>query len=102
MIYVVATVECKEGCRDAYLEVLRSNVPHVRAEAGCLQYEPTLDMPSGIPMQGAVRENVVTIVEAWKDLDSLLEHFKAPHMLSYRERAKELVNRVSIQVLKPV
>jgi len=27
MIYVIATVTCKEGSRDAYLEVLRGNIP---------------------------------------------------------------------------
>ena len=100
MIYVIATVTCKEGMRDAYLEVLRSNVPHVKAEAGCEQYETTVDVASGIPIQGAVRDNVVTIVEAWKDLDALFAHFKAPHMLAYREKAKDLIEEVSIQVLK--
>lgn len=101
MIYVIATVECKDGCRDAYLEVLKGNVPHVKAEEGCLIYEPTLDLASGIPMQGPARENVVTIVEAWKDLEALFSPFKAPHMLSYRDRTKDLVEKVSIQVLKP-
>lgn len=101
MIYVIAMVECKEGCKDAYLEVLKSNVPSVKAEAGCIMYEPTVETNSGIPLQGPVQENVVTIVEAWKDLDSLLAHFQTPHMIAYREKAKPFVAGVSIRVLKP-
>jgi quinol monooxygenase YgiN len=102
MIYVIATVECKEGCKEKYLEVLRANVPLVKAENGCIGYDATLDLPSGIPIQGEARANVVTIVESWKDLDALHAHFKAPHMLTYREKAKDLVKGVSIQVLRPV
>lgn len=101
MIYVIATVECKEGCRERYLDVLRANVPNVKAEPGCISYEPAVDIPSGISMQGPLRENVVTIVEAWKDLESLLAHFQMPHMKAYREKARDLVERVTIQVLKP-
>ncbi len=102
MIYVIATVACKPGCKDAYLQVLKGNIPLVKAEAGCLGYEATVDVASGIPIQGDVREDVVTIVESWQDLDALFAHFKAPHMLAYRDKAKDLVDKVSIQVLKPV
>jgi len=102
MIYVIATVDCKDNCKEAYLDVLSKNVSNVKAEKGCLRYEPTLDVDSGVAMQGGVRKNVVTIVEAWEDLDALHNHFKAPHMLAYREKAKDLVNQVTIQVLKPV
>lgn len=101
MIYVIAMVECKEGCKEAYLEVLKGNVSSVKAEAGCIMYEPTVETNSGIPLQGPIQENVVTIVEAWKDLDSLLAHFQTPHMLAYREKAKPFVAGVRIHVLRP-
>lgn len=102
MIYVLATVECKPGRRESYLEVLRRNVPKVRAEKGCITYEPTVDLDSGIPMQRKVRQDVLTIVEAWENLEALHAHLKAPHMLAYREEAKDLIDRVTIQVLEPV
>jgi quinol monooxygenase YgiN len=102
MVYVIATVECKEGSRDAYLEVLRSNIPAVLAENGCLKYEATIDADSGIPLQGAPRQNAVTIMEAWEDLGALHQHLKTPHMAAYRERAKEFVTKLAIQVLRPV
>ncbi len=102
MIYVIATIDCNEGCREAYLEIFRRNIPNVKAEHGCLLYEPTIDVESGLSVQGDLRGNVVTIVESWESVEALHEHFKAPHMLAYREEVKGLVNQVRIQVLTPV
>jgi quinol monooxygenase YgiN len=102
MIYVIATIECNEGCREDFLEIFRKNIPNVKAEKGCLQYEPTVDIDSGLPVQGGVREDVATVVESWESLDALHEHFKAPHMLTYREAVKDLVKEVRIQVVTPV
>jgi quinol monooxygenase YgiN len=102
MIYVIAKIELNEGCKDDFLKVFNSNVPNVRAEKGCMTYVPTIDVDSGIPVQDELRSDVVTIVEAWDDLDALHQHLKAPHMASYREKAKDLVKQVTIQVLQPV
>ena len=102
MIQVIATVELKPDCRDAYLRILNENVPRVKAEAGCLAYEPSIDVDSGLPVQGGIRPNVVTLVEAWTNLDALHAHLKAPHMAEYREAVKNYVTDVRIQVLKPV
>ena len=101
MIHVIATIELKEDGREKYLEILQKNVPNVRAEKGCIHYEPTIDINSGLPAQGEVRPNVVTLVEAWESLDTLHTHLKAPHMLDYREKVKDLVKQVSLQVLEP-
>jgi quinol monooxygenase YgiN len=101
MIYVIASIDCKQGCKEAYLNVLRRNIPNVKAEKGCLKYEPMVDVDSGIAIQGALREDVVTILEAWEDVDALRRHFKAPHMAAYREEAKDLIRGVSIRVLGP-
>ena len=98
MIHVVATIELKPGGRDAYLEVFRRNIPNVKAEDGCIAYEPTIDIDSDIPVHEKAGENVVTIVEAWDSLDALKAHLQAPHMLSYREEVKDLLHKVSIRV----
>ena len=50
MIHVIATVELKPGCRGAYLDILLPNVPNVKAEAGCLVHEPTIDTETDIPV----------------------------------------------------
>ena len=46
MIYVIAGIELNEGCRDEFLEIFKGNVPKVRAENGCIKYEPTVDVDS--------------------------------------------------------
>ena len=102
MIYVIATIELNEGCKDDFLKIFNSNIPNVRAEKCCLVYVPTVDVDSGIPVQNELRSDVVTIVEAWDGLDDLHQHLKAPHMAAYREKAKDLVKQVTIQVLQPL
>lgn len=102
MIYVIAQIELKADCKDAYLNILGRNISNVKAEKGCLKYEPTVDCDSGLPVQGGLRENVVTIVEAWENLEALHAHLKTPHMLAYREEVKDLVNQLTIKVLQPV
>ena len=101
MIYVIAAIELKAGAKEAFLEIFRRNIPNVKAEKGCISYEPTVDLDSGLPIQIGLRENVVTIVEAWENLEALQAHLKTPHMLAYREEVKDLVNEVSLQVLEP-
>jgi quinol monooxygenase YgiN len=102
MIHVIATIELRPNSRDQYLKILQNNVPNVKAEAGCLQYEPAVDIDSGLPFQQTIRENVVTIVEAWESLEHLIAHLKTPHMLSYRDAVTPYVSKVSVQVMQPV
>jgi quinol monooxygenase YgiN len=101
MIHVIATVELKPNSREDYLEVLRNNVSNVKTEAGCLGYEPAVDVDSGLPVQGAVRENVVTIVEAWQSLEHLAAHLKTPHMRSYRDAVTDYIEDVKVQIMAP-
>ncbi len=102
MIRVLATIELKPGQREVFLNALHANVPHVRAEPGCLDYAPMSDIASGLPPQGPLRPDVVTIVEAWESLEALRLHLSGlPHMLRYREATRDLVADVSLQVLQP-
>ena len=49
----------------------------------------------GLPVQGEIRQNTVTLVEAWANLDVLPAHLKfTPHMAAYREAAKDYVQNV--------
>jgi quinol monooxygenase YgiN len=102
MIHVIATVEVVPGKRDEYLAEFRLVVPLVRAEAGCLEYGPAVDVASEIPRQIPPREDVVTVVEKWEDIEALRAHLASPHMQEYRERVKGLVARVQLQILQAV
>jgi quinol monooxygenase YgiN len=102
MIHVIATIQTVAGRRDAFLAAFRELVPLVRAETGCLEYGPTLDVDAGIGGQPAVRGDVVTVVEKWESVAALRDHLAAPHMLEYREKVKDIVAGVEIRVLEPV
>lgn len=101
MIHVIATITIKPGQRDAFLAEFHRIVPMVHAEAGCIEYGPTVDVASGLAMQGTPREDVAVIVEKWASLDALKAHTQAPHMADYRVRVKDLVVSVQLQILQP-
>jgi len=101
MIRVIATIELQPGRREEFLRIFKELVPKVLAEEGCREYLPMLDLETNIQAQIATRPDAVTVVEGWKDLDSLENHLIAPHMRDYRKAVKELVTRVSLQVLEP-
>lgn len=101
MIYVIATVEVKPGKREAFLAEFHKNMPNVLAERGCIEYGPTVDVKTDIKTQISLRENTVTIVEKWESLQALQVHLTAPHMGAYRERVKDIVAGLSLQILEP-
>lgn len=101
MIHVIATIELAEGKREALLKRVHQLVPKVKAEKGCLEYGPAIDVPSGIKAQIPVRDNVITMVEKWADLKALEAHLSAPHMMEYREDVKGMVLGTKLQVLQP-
>jgi quinol monooxygenase YgiN len=101
VIHVIATIELAPGKREAFLAEFHRIVSLVRAEAGCLDYGPTIDVAAGLSVQSAAREDVVTVIERWESLDALRAHATAPHMQDYRVRVKEYVVRVQLQVLRP-
>ncbi len=99
-VYVVAAITVKDGQRDELVKHFKANVPAVHAEDGCIFYEPVIDTASGIPIQGALRPNVLVVMEKWESLAHLLEHLKAPHMDAYREKVKDLVVDTALQVFQ--
>mgnify|MGYP000881566127 CR=1 FL=1 len=44
MIHVIATIELQPGVRDRFLAEVAGLVPAVRAEAGCIEYGPAVDV----------------------------------------------------------
>ncbi len=101
MIHVIATVRVKAGQRAEFLDHIHRLVPEVRAERGCLEYGPTVDLKTDIAAQRAADENVVVVVERWDSLEALQTHLVAPHMQRYRQAVADLVEDVSLQILQP-
>lgn len=101
MIHVIATVETVRGKREDFLKEFHRLMPLVHAEKGCVEYGPTVDVASGIAIQGALRDDFVTIIEKWSDLEALKVHLAAEHMKEYRARVKDFVVKTQLQVLQP-
>jgi len=101
MIHVIASIYIKEGRLSEFVEIFKLNIPNVLKEEGCIEYVPTVDVLTDLPPQ-ELDDNVVTIIEKWNSLDDLQAHLSAPHMLAYKENVKNLVDKVSLKILKEV
>ena len=101
MIHVIATIETAPGRRDDFLAAFAELVPDVRAEPGCIEYGPAVDLPTPIADRAEPQENVVVVIEKWESVEALKKHLEAPQMLRYRRTVKDIVAGVSIRVLEP-
>ncbi|GAN77157.1 putative quinol monooxygenase [Acidisphaera rubrifaciens] len=102
MIHVIAVITAKPGERDSVLADFRANVPHVRAEAGCIEYGAAIDTEGAGRIQTPFGPDSFVVIEKWESMDALRAHAAAPHMAAYAAKTKDrLVSRV-IHVLSPV
>ena len=101
MINVIASIQTKKGQLSEFIKIFKSNIPKVLEEKGCIEYVPTIDVPTGLPPQ-ELNPNVVTIIEKWDSVDDLMAHLSAPHMLEYKEKTKDLVDKMYVKVLEEV
>ena len=102
MLHVIATIEVVPGRRQEFLAKFRELVPKVRAEKGCIEYGPAVDLPTPIAVQAPVRDNVLTVIEKWENVKALEDHLVAPHMSQFRESVKDISIGVTIQIMQPM
>jgi quinol monooxygenase YgiN len=100
VIHVVAIVTAKPGRRDDLLAAFRANLPAVRAEAGCIEYEAAVDA-GGPGFQAKLGPDVVVVIEKWTSVDALKAHAATPHMVAFGAATKDLVTSRFIHVLSP-
>jgi len=101
MINVIASITVNETCMDSFVKIFKSNIQNVLNEEGCVEYTPTIDFETKLPPQ-ILDSNIVTIIEKWETIENLEAHLVAPHMLEYRSKVQDLVESVSLKVLKSV
>jgi quinol monooxygenase YgiN len=99
MLAVIATIETSLGRRQDLLAIFDWLVPKVRAEQGCLEYTPMIDLPNGLA--GPLREDVVTMIEKWESLAALEAHLKTPHMAEFRRQTEPLGVGMTLQIVEP-
>lgn len=101
-IHVVAIIVAKPGMRETLLEMFQANVPAVRAEDGCIEYQATTDADGLGPVQTKFGDDTFVVVEKWASLDALKAHVAAPHMAAYGAKSKDMIADRTIHVLSPV
>lgn len=99
MIHVLATIDLHPGRMADFLKEFALLVPLVRAEHGCIEYGPTIDAVTTISAQSPRRSDTVVVVEKWESLAALEAHLIAPHMIAYRPKVKDTIEKVSLQIL---
>ena len=83
MICVIAAIDVAEGRATSFWPSSTSSCPRCGRKAGCLEYGPMVDAPSGIPGQQPVRPNTVIVVEKWQSPAALEAHLATPHMQKF-------------------
>ncbi len=99
MIHVVAIITTHPGKRADVLALFHRNIPTVRAEAGCIEYGPTVDADGiGGPAFGP---DTFVVIEKWESPEALAAHAKAPHMTAYAAKVQPLIASRAVHVLQP-
>jgi quinol monooxygenase YgiN len=101
MIHVLAVITTKPGKREAVLREFRANMPAVHAEDGCIEYGPAVDAEGIGAIQTAFGPDSFVVIEKWASADALKAHAKAPHMVAYAARTKDMIANRVIHVLSP-
>jgi quinol monooxygenase YgiN len=102
MLHVVAMITARPGRREEVLAAFRDNVPAVLAEAGCLQYEPAVDVGDGFDHLARIGPDSFVVIERWESREALEAHAASAHMAAYAARVKDLLVSRSVYVLDPV
>ena len=96
MIHVIAVLTAKIGHRAALLAALNSVVQEVRAEPGCLEYQPLVDLADSATKFGA---DTIVVVEKWQDQAALDAHSQAPALQSFLEQTKHVLANADIHLM---
>jgi quinol monooxygenase YgiN len=100
MIHVLAFITAKPGQRAALLREFQAIVPLVRAEAGCIEYGPVVDVDGFGGMQAPLGPDVYAVVEKWESAEALRAHATAPHMRAFGAKAGDMIANRAIHVLR--
>lgn len=102
MIHVIAFITTQPGRRAEVLAEFAKVIPLVHAEAGCIEYGATVDMPGAGAIQTPLGADSFAVVEKWESLAALKAHGAAEHMKAYAARVGDMLANRVIHVLEPV
>ena len=99
MIHVVAFITAVPGKRAELLAAFHDNVAAVRAEDGCIEYGAAVDAEGFGSFQTPIGPDSFLVIEKWASPDALKAHGRAPHMVAYAAKAKDLTAARAIHIL---
>jgi quinol monooxygenase YgiN len=102
VIHVIASIQAKQGQRDALVRAFQKILGRVQAKPGCLEYTLALHAETDLAGQAPYDSNVVTIVEKWSDLAALNLHLADPSFLDWLASQWDMVETASMQVLDAI
>ena len=102
MIHVVAVITAKPGRREQILAEFREIIPTVRAEEGCIEYGPAIDLEDGGAIQTEIGSDTFMVIEKWTSRDTLAARLDAAGYLTAGNagKVKELIDSRVIHVLR--
>jgi quinol monooxygenase YgiN len=100
MVHVVAIITAKPGKREELLKLVRANLAAVRAEQGCIAYDPVIDVPGFGGSQAELGPDTFAFIEKWESAEALKVHFTQPHMLDYRDKSKDLIANRAVHIVE--
>lgn len=90
MIFVLAKINVKNGENKALLDMTKDLIAKSQAETGCLGYNL---------YQDANAETDYVMIEQWKDVNALNEHFETPHFKQFGEAVSSILSK-DIEIIK--
>ena len=89
MIIVTATMNVKPGNKDTFILESQDLISETRKEDGCISYNLLADTED---------ENILVMLEQWKDTNSLNNHMKTDHFKQFGEAIDQfLAKEIDIQ-----
>lgn len=92
MIYVIATLDVKPGMVEAVRQASRPLIEATLAETGCISYDLCADVDN---------ENRLVFIERWDGREDLEAHFTTPHMASFGNTVKGLLENERVEIIEP-
>jgi quinol monooxygenase YgiN len=99
MIHVIAVLTAKSGDRASLLAAINAVVDAVRAEPGCIEYRPVIDMSDSGSKFG---EDTLVVIETWQDQAALDAHGEAPALKNFLENTKDVLAQADIHLMQDV
>lgn len=93
MIKVVSRAVVKFSKIGEYTEMALKLADETRKEEGCISYDL---------YRNRDKENILTFIEEWKDMDFLEKHFNTSHFKKYVPLLEEMREASQLDIYEPV